>query len=152
MSTKIEDEENDTMIAQLNIKITTSDQLVVNLSGGNQQKVAIGKVLATKSDIVLMGDPTRGIDVGTKSELYQLIRSLSEEGKTIILYSTEINELIGMCDRVMVFKNGGIAALLESEGITKAAIINASLGIGARARKGGEEAKMITERSGTSNA
>jgi ribose transport system ATP-binding protein len=130
LSSKLEKEANDSVISQLNIKIHNQNQMAVNLSGGNQQKVVIGKVLATKSDILLMGDPTRGIDVGTKAELYQLMRNLSEEGNTIILYSTEINELIGLCDRVLVLKNGQIVANLEGENITKASIVNASLGMG----------------------
>jgi ribose transport system ATP-binding protein len=130
MISTLEKEANKNIISQLNIKISSPEQLAVNLSGGNQQKVVIGKVLATESDILLMGDPTRGIDVGTKAEMYQLMRNLSEEGRTILLYSTEINELIGLCDRVLVLKNGSIAALLEGEEITKASIVNASLGIG----------------------
>jgi ribose transport system ATP-binding protein len=130
MISSLEKEANDRVILQLKIKISSAEQLAVNLSGGNQQKVVIGKALETKSEILLMGDPTRGIDVGTKAELYQLMRALSEEGRTILLYSTEINELIGLCDRVMVLKDGRIVTLLESDGITKASIVNASLGIG----------------------
>jgi ABC-type sugar transport system ATPase subunit len=129
MSSDLERKANDSMISKLSIKVSSLEQLALNLSGGNQQKVVIGKVLATESDIILMGDPTRGIDVGTKAELYQLMRNLSEEGKTILLYSTEMNELIGLCDRVLVLKNGRIIESLEGDSITKASIVNASLGI-----------------------
>jgi ribose transport system ATP-binding protein len=130
LSSSMEKAINQEAVGSLSIKISDTEQLAVSLSGGNQQKVVIGKVLATKSDILLMGDPTRGIDIGTKAEIYHLIRSLSENGNTILLYSTEINELIGLCDRVIVLKKGQIVAELSGINITKTSIINASLGIG----------------------
>ena len=79
------------------------------LSGGNQQKVIIGRWLLRNPDIFLMDDPTRGIDVGAKYEIYQLIFKLAEEGKGIIVCSSEMAELIGICDRILVLSSGYLA-------------------------------------------
>jgi ribose transport system ATP-binding protein len=113
----------------LNIKMSNAGQEVGGLSGGNQQKVVLGKALLTESDILLLADPTRGIDIGTKAEIYQLIRNLADKGKSIIFYSTELAELAGVCDRVAVFKQGRISAMLEGQDITEHRIIQAALGI-----------------------
>jgi ribose transport system ATP-binding protein len=111
----------------LQIKIAGLDQEVQNLSGGNQQKVAIGKTIMTGAKILLFADPTRGIDIGTKYEIYQLIRKLSDDGISIIFYSTENAELIGLCDRVLVFNEGAIAAELRDKEISETNIINVAL-------------------------
>jgi ribose transport system ATP-binding protein len=116
-------------IGLLNIKTSHPDQEVGGLSGGNQQKVVIGKALMTQADILLLGDPTRGIDIGTKSEIYQLMRDLADQGKSILFYSTELPELIGVCNRVVVFKQGRISVMLEAHDITEHNMINAALGI-----------------------
>ena len=97
----------DDMIKLLQIRSDGVDGPVAALSGGNQQKVVIGKWLMTKPRIILLNDPTRGIDVGTKQELYQLLRRLADAGAAILFYSTDYDELIGCCDRVLVFYNGG---------------------------------------------
>lgn len=117
------------LIEFLKVKISNSDQAVGNLSGGNQQKVLIGKIILTNADILLFSDPTRGIDVGTKYELYQLIRQLSEQGKTIIFYSTENIELIGLCDRVFVFREGRITSMLEGKSLNEHEILKSAMGI-----------------------
>ncbi|PWA11824.1 sugar ABC transporter ATP-binding protein [Pueribacillus theae] len=116
-------------IEQLKIKTPHVEQEVGSLSGGNQQKVVIGKAILTEADILLLADPTRGIDIGTKIEVYQLIRDLADQGKSIIFYSTEIPELVGMCNRVAVFKQGRVSCILEEESITDRNIINAALGV-----------------------
>jgi ribose transport system ATP-binding protein len=116
-------------IGLLNIKASHTDQEVVGLSGGNQQKVVIGKAIMTQADILLLADPTRGIDIGTKLEIYQLMRDLADQGKMILFYSTELPELVGVCDRVVVFKQGRISAMLEDHDITEHKMINAALGI-----------------------
>lgn len=116
------------MIDLLQIKLNGPDQVAGTLSGGNQQKLVIGKAILTDADILLLSDPTRGIDVGTKYEIYQLIRKLAEAGKTILFYSTENMELLGLCDRVAVFKQGEIVALLEGERFTEREILRAALG------------------------
>jgi ribose transport system ATP-binding protein len=117
------------MVKLLNIKTENTEQEAGGLSGGNQQKVVIGKAILTQSDILLLADPTRGIDIGTKAEFYQLITKLAAEGIAILFYSTEIPELIGVCDRIAVFKQGRITAMLQGEEITEHHIINAALGI-----------------------
>ena len=117
------------MIDLLQIKLSSPAQLAGTLSGGNQQKLVLGKAILTDADLLLLSDPTRGIDVGTKYEIYQLIRRLAESGKTIILYSTENMELLGLCDRVAVFRDGEVAAVLEGEKFTEHEILKAALGM-----------------------
>lgn len=129
LSRKKEHEVCSRAIQQMSIKTPNIDQLAQNLSGGNQQKIVIAKAIATEADILLLGDPTRGIDIGTKAELYQLFRNESEKGRTILLYSTEMNELIGLCDRVLVFEGGAVVSELKGTDITETAILNASMGI-----------------------
>ncbi len=117
------------MIQMLKIKASNSDQITGTLSGGNQQKTVIGKAILTNSDILLLSDPTRGIDVGTKFELYQLIRKLADKGNTIVFYSTENNELLGLCDRIVVFKQGRITTVLEGAKLTEREILKSAMGI-----------------------
>jgi ribose transport system ATP-binding protein len=114
-------------IQRLRIKTASADVAVGTLSGGNQQKVVIGKWLATLPDILLLMDPTRGIDVGTKQELYALIRQLADAGATILFYSTDYDELIGMCDRVAILYRGRVVKELQGSEITESNIIAASL-------------------------
>ena len=109
----------DDMIKLLNIRVGDIDGPVASLSGGNQQKVVIAKWLMTKPRIILLNDPTRGIDVGTKQELYELLRRLAEGGAAILFYSTDYDELIGCCDRVLVFYNGAITRTLEGAALTE---------------------------------
>src|SRR5690606_17954119 len=94
----------------------------------NQQKIAIAKWLLAESRILLMLDPTRGVDVGTKHELYGLIRDFADSGGPILFYSTEIAELVNLCDRVMVTYAGRTAQDLVSDSITEANIMRAALG------------------------
>jgi len=116
-------------IKKLQIKVGSVDHAVSTLSGGNQQKVVIAKWLRTQPDIILLNDPTRGIDVGTKQEIYKLMQELAEQGKSILLYSTDYAELIGCCDRVAVMYDGKIVSELEGEEINEEAIVGASLNI-----------------------
>ena len=99
-------------------------------SGGNQQKIAIAKWLVAQSRILLLFDPTRGIDVGTKHELYVMMRNYVEAGGSILFHSTEIPELVHQCDRVLVLYDGRVAAELEGEAITEPAIMRPALGHG----------------------
>lgn len=96
-------------IKLLKIKTPSLDQNVANLSGGNQQKVVVAKWLATNSEIIIFDEPTRGIDVGAKKEIYNLINDLKNDGKSIIMISSELPEIIGMCDRVLIMYNGKVA-------------------------------------------
>ncbi|WP_299934515.1 sugar ABC transporter ATP-binding protein [uncultured Pelagimonas sp.] len=116
-------------IAKLQIKAASPDVPVETLSGGNQQKVVIAKWLALNPDVILLNDPTRGIDVGTKQEIYTLIRDLANAGKAILLYSTDYAELIGCCDRVSVMYDGHVVSELQGEQLTEQAIVAASLNI-----------------------
>ncbi len=97
----------------LKIKTPSLDQLVVNLSGGNQQKVVIAKWLIRNSDILIFDEPTRGIDVGAKSEIYHLMNELAKEGKAIIMISSEMPEVLRMSDRIMVMCEGRITGELD---------------------------------------
>ncbi|MFI4930806.1 MAG: sugar ABC transporter ATP-binding protein [Burkholderiales bacterium] len=107
-----------------------------SLSGGNQQQLVIGKWLLTAPRIILLNDPTRGIDVGTKQEIYQLLRRLADEGAAILFYSTDYDELVGCCDRVLVMYDGAIKRELVGAEITEHALISSALNLGADAPRG----------------
>ncbi len=117
------------MIALLGIKTASPDMAVGSLSGGNQQKVVIAKWLMNAPRIILLNDPTRGIDVGTKQELYQLLRNLADQGAAILFYSTDYDELIGCCDKVLVMYDGAIKTELHGKEITEHSLIAAALNI-----------------------
>ena len=116
-------------VAQLQIKLNRPSDAVATLSGGNQQKVVIAKWLMTDPEVILLNDPTRGIDVGTKQELYRLMRDLADENRAILFYSTDYDELIGCCDRVAVMYDGRIVTELTGDAITEEALISAALNI-----------------------
>jgi ribose transport system ATP-binding protein len=116
-------------IRQLQIKLNRPADPVATLSGGNQQKVVIAKWLMTDPEVVLLNDPTRGIDVGTKQELYRLMRALADEDRAILFYSTDYAELIGCCDRVAVMYDGRIVKELAGDNITEEALVAAALNI-----------------------
>lgn len=117
-------------IERLRIRTASPAIAVGTLSGGNQQKVVLGKWLATQPDILLLMDPTRGIDVGTKQEIYGLIRQMADAGATVLFYSTDYDELIGMCDRVLILYAGRVGRELRGAEITEANIVAASLAMG----------------------
>ena len=126
---KAETQAIDEMIQLLQIRADGIDGPVASLSGGNQQKVVIAKWLMTKPRIILLNDPTRGIDVGTKQELYQLLRRLAEGGAAIIFYSTDYDELIGCCDRVLVLYDGAIVRTLAGADLTERNLISSALNL-----------------------
>ena len=119
----------DEQIGLLAIKTANVDLAVGSLSGGNQQKVVIAKWLLNQPRIILLNDPTRGIDVGTKQELYVLFRKLADDGVAIIFYSTDYDELIGCCDRVLVLYDGKITRELSGSEITETALIASALNL-----------------------
>ena len=119
------------LVAQLSIKAPDLGDAVGTLSGGNQQKVVIAKWLLNAPRIILLNDPTRGIDVGTKQEIYLLLRKLADEGAAVLLYSTDYAELIGCCDRVAVFFDGRIVRWLQGADMTEHALVSSALNIGA---------------------
>ncbi|MDE0208789.1 MAG: sugar ABC transporter ATP-binding protein, partial [Boseongicola sp.] len=94
--------ETDAQIARLSIKVASRDHAVSTLSGGNQQKAVIGKWLATDPDVLVLDEPTAGIDIGSKSEIIRLVRDLAREGKAILMISSELSELLTACDRILV--------------------------------------------------
>lgn len=112
---KIEKETAEKYKNEMMIKTPTLSQLVKNLSGGNQQKVILGKWMAANSELIIFDEPTRGIDVGAKYEIYKLINALVEKGRTILLISSEMEELMGMSDRIIVLAEGRITGTLEKE-------------------------------------
>ncbi|SFJ09853.1 MULTISPECIES: sugar ABC transporter ATP-binding protein [unclassified Phyllobacterium] len=117
------------MIRSLKIKVSDLAAAVSTLSGGNQQKVVLAKWLMTGPGIILLNDPTRGIDVGTKQEIYKLLRDLADSGVAILYYSTDYAELIGCCDRVLVMYGGRIARELFGRDLNERNIIETALNV-----------------------
>ena len=113
----------------LNLVMAGLSEPVSSLSGGNAQKVVLGKWLMRKPKLLLLDDPTKGVDVGTKAEFYALLTQLCDEGKTILFYSSDDEELIGLCDRVLVIHDGVIRSELSGKNLTKENLIAASLGV-----------------------
>jgi len=112
----------------LNLVMAGLDEPVSSLSGGNAQKVVVGKWLNRQPQLLLMDDPTKGVDVGTKTDFYILLSKLCDEGKTIILYSSDDEELLGLCDRVLVMHDGMIRTELSGKSLNKHQLLTASLG------------------------
>jgi ribose transport system ATP-binding protein len=115
------------MMTFLRIRAKTPDQLAGTLSGGNQQKVVFGKMLLTEARVLLLFDPTRGVDVGTKGEIFQLMRDLVAKGYAILFYSSDLPELVHVADRVAVMRNGRIAQVLEGNAISEDGILRAAM-------------------------
>lgn len=123
------DELVETYNSTLDIKTPTVKQLVRNLSGGNQQKVVVAKVLAAKNDILIFDEPTRGIDVGAKQEIYKLMNSLVEDGKSILMISSEMEELLGMSDRIIVLHEGTVGGEISKNNFCQEKILELASGI-----------------------
>jgi ribose transport system ATP-binding protein len=117
-------------VRRLNIVLASPEQPVGSLSGGNQQKVVIAKLLLTQARVLLLYDLTRGVDVGTKGEIFQLIRQLAEDGYAILFFSTDMQELLHVADRVAVISDGTVSGLLEGDEITEPAILRAAIAHG----------------------
>jgi rhamnose transport system ATP-binding protein len=118
---------------ELRIKATSPDQVVRSLSGGNQQKVVLSKWLAAEPRILILDEPTHGVDVGTKADVHRTISHLAAQGLTILLISSELLEILGMCDRVLVMREGRIVAELDRSEATEERIIQAAAGVEAAA-------------------
>ena len=112
----------------LRIKTPTIEQLVKNLSGGNQQKVVLAKWLAMDPDIIIFDEPTRGIDVGAKQEIYEVMNELANQGKAIVMISSDMEELIGMSDRIIVLCKGRMAGTLNKNEISQETILTKAAG------------------------
>ncbi len=123
----------DKAIRDFDIRAPDRDVRVGNLSGGNQQKLLLAKTMLVEPEIVIIDEPTRGIDIGTKQQIYGFIESLARAGKSIIIVSSEMAEVIGLCHRVVVMKAGRIVGELEGEAIGEQAIVRHAMGLEARA-------------------
>ena len=128
VNTKIEDQLAKTYTERLDIKTPSLEQEVKNLSGGNQQKVVLAKALAAESDILIFDEPTRGIDVGAKQEIYHLMCDLANNGKAIIMISSDMEELLGMSDRIIVLSEGKLAADVSKEQFSQDYILDLASG------------------------
>lgn len=116
------------MIQSLRIKTPNDRQVVQFLSGGNQQKVVIGKWLALKPKVLLLDEPTRGIDIGAKQEIYRLMEELADQGVAIVFASSEMEEILGMSDRVLVMHEGRITGELSRHQLSEEAILHLATG------------------------
>ena len=120
----VEDSVTTDMISRLGIKTPHEDQVSRYLSGGNQQKVVLGKWLSLQPSVLLLDEPTRGIDVGAKQEIYQLMEELASKGMAILFVSSELEEILGMSDRVLVMHEGRISGELAREELSEEAIMH----------------------------
>ena len=109
---------------KLNVKCHSINQNVGNLSGGNQQKALLAKWMFTNPDILILDEPTRGIDVGAKYEIYCIINQLIQEGKSVIMISSELPEVLGMSDRIYVMNEGKMVGELAAEGATQEKVMS----------------------------
>ncbi|NLY21180.1 MAG: ATP-binding cassette domain-containing protein [Tissierellia bacterium] len=126
LDNKILKEKTKWVIDSMSVKTPSSKTLIKSLSGGNQQKVVLGRWLLTEPEILLLDEPTRGIDVGAKYEIYQLIINLAKDKKGVIIVSSELPELFGICDRIMVMSNGRVAGIDDVENLTQEKIMELS--------------------------
>ena len=113
----------------MNLKYYSLYQNVRKLSGGNQQKIVIAKWMLRDTEVFLLDEPPRGIDIGAKFEIYTLIHELAQQGKAVILVSPEMEELIGLCNRIYIMYEGQIMDMVEGERKTQEVIINSLLGV-----------------------
>ncbi len=128
VNTKKEDEIASHFKERINIKTPSISQQVINLSGGNQQKVVLAKSLAAESDILIFDEPTRGIDVGAKQEIYHLMTELADSGKAILMISSDMEELLGMSDRIIVLCEGELAGEIQKDKFNQNYILNLASG------------------------
>ncbi|HIY37719.1 MAG TPA: ATP-binding cassette domain-containing protein, partial [Candidatus Agathobaculum merdigallinarum] len=123
LSDKKMSEQTEWAIKAMHIKTPSQKTQIRSLSGGNQQKVIIGRWLLTKPEVLLLDEPTRGIDVGAKYEIYQLIIDLANEGKGVIMVSSEMPELLGVCDRIIVMSGGQVAGEVDAQNTSQEEIL-----------------------------
>jgi D-xylose transport system ATP-binding protein len=128
ISSHAERSRNTELFQSLRVKAPNLDAIVGKLSGGNQQKVVLGKALMTEPKVVFLDEPTRGIDVGAKLELYELINKLTDEGKAVVLVSSELPELIGMSDRILMLHEGRITGEFRHVEATQERLLEAAMG------------------------
>jgi ribose transport system ATP-binding protein len=112
----------------LSIRARSAEQPVLELSGGNQQKVVLAKWLSLEPRVLILDEPTRGVDVGAKQEIYRLMRSAAERGMGILMISSEMEEVIGLSDRVLVMREGRIAGELTGDQISEPQVLKLAVG------------------------
>lgn len=128
ISNKKENELSAKYVREFNIRTPSLEQLAMNLSGGNQQKVALAKCLSTSPKILILDEPTKGIDVGAKKEIHSLIKELANKGMSIILVSSELPEIIGMCHRVIVIREGKLMKIFNKNELNEESLMAAAVG------------------------
>src|SRR5437588_5615456 len=124
----LEFQKNNHFFQSLRVKAPTLEALVAKLSGGTQQKVVLGKALMTEPLVIFLDEPTRGIDVGAKLEIYEIINQLTEAGKAVLLVSSELPELIGMSDRIIMLHEGKVGGEFSRAEATQEKLMAAALG------------------------
>jgi D-xylose transport system ATP-binding protein len=123
-----EQQSSQKMFAELGVRAASLDTAVATLSGGNQQKVVLGKALMPEPRVIFLDEPTRGIDIGAKFEIYKIVNALAESGKAMVLVSSELPELIGMSDRILMLREGAIAGTFARAEATQEKLMRAALG------------------------
>lgn len=116
------------MIEKLHVRLSSMEQAVESLSGGNQQKIVIAKWLARDPALLILDEPTRGIDVGAKREIYDLMNEMKSEGRAILMISSDLPELLGICDRIYVMHEGKTMGELEGESMNESNFIKLATG------------------------
>ena len=114
------------MVSALGIRIGSSEQLLISLSGGNQQKTIIARALLTRPKVLILDEPTRGIDVGAKAEVYAIMRKLADEGLAVLFASSELPELMGATDRILVLSRGRVCGLFDTQAVSENQVLQAS--------------------------
>jgi len=122
----------DDAIAEFDIRTRDKELLAGQLSGGNQQKLLLAKMMLLDPKIVIIDEPTRGIDIGTKEQIYKFIAELAQSGKSVIVISSEMQEVIGICDRILVMRNGRIVGEVSGEHMTEDEIVVLATGVTSR--------------------
>lgn len=117
------------MVQKMAIKVANLDGSIDQLSGGNQQKVILAKWLLTEPEVLILDEPTRGIDVGAKAEIYKLMGQLAAQGKAVIMVSSDLPELMGVSDRILVVRGGRIAGEFQREEFSQEAIMQHAFGV-----------------------
>lgn len=120
---RLEEETAGSYVKELKIKTPTVNTDIASLSGGNQQKALLARWLCTEADVIIMDEPTRGIDVGAKREIYMLINQLTQMGKAVIMVSSDLPEVLGMSDRIMVMSSGAITGELDARKADQVAVM-----------------------------
>ena len=116
------------LMQSMRIRARDSRQLVSSLSGGNQQKVMFGRWMSSGVDLLLVEEPTRGVDVGAKAEIYRLLRDFTDAGGSVLLTTSELTEHLGICDRILVVREGAIVAELDARDATEEIVMTHALG------------------------